>query len=216
LELLEDEGLVPEDVEEGFVEEDLGAEDVLVLFVVEFDDATNERCKKIWDLWIIVCLRTRLAFALLQSLSGCLVRGGAVCNETRGHGGLEGCVGADTGDVGTKYSRTSQGSRYVEREEYAHVGTGIGRRRIRQAACDAAIGRLGRHTDCDHEESSENAQGVNNHRVLEKGDKRDSGVVPTCFQYLYVAPVARLTSSRVQDQIELAKINIESRCHPLW
>jgi hypothetical protein len=38
LELLEDEGLVPEDVEEGFVEEDLGAEDVLVLFVVEFDD----------------------------------------------------------------------------------------------------------------------------------------------------------------------------------
>jgi hypothetical protein len=60
LELLEDEGVVPEDVEE-----DLGVEEVLVVFVVEFDVAANERCKKIWDLRIIVCLRTRLAFVLL-------------------------------------------------------------------------------------------------------------------------------------------------------
>lgn len=41
MELLEDEGVVPEDVEE-----DLGVEEELVVvFVVEFDDAAEERGK---------------------------------------------------------------------------------------------------------------------------------------------------------------------------
>ena len=102
--------------------------------------------------------------------------------------------------------RTSQGSGHVEREEYALICAGIIRRRVRQAACDAAVHRLGRCADCDHKESSENTKGVDNHRVVVKRNKEGFWGTPNFFPvFIYVASVGRLTSSRVQDQIDLAK-----------
>ena len=60
-------------------------------------------------------LRTRSAFGLLQSLSGCLVRGRAICNKTTRDSALVGRVGANTSEVGSKYSKgKGQGSERVE------------------------------------------------------------------------------------------------------
>ena len=64
--------------------------------------------------------------------------------------------------------RTSQGSGHVRWEEYALICTGIARRRVCQAAHDAAVHRLGRCTNCDHEESSKNTKGVDNHCMVVK------------------------------------------------
>jgi hypothetical protein len=99
--LLEVEDLEPEVEaleEEGVGEELLPAE----LFVDEFD-AADVRCKKKeenWDVCVGVWARTRSAQGLLQCLGSRLVRGRAVCLETRADSGLVGCVCADTGGVG--------------------------------------------------------------------------------------------------------------------
>jgi len=88
-------------------------------------------------------IRRRTALGLLQRLGGRLVRGCAVCRETRGDSDLVGCVGADTSDVGGR-------------------ATGLSRHGLLQASIDAGVG-LRRHTDCDQDQSSENAKGVDNH-----------------------------------------------------
>ena len=104
--------VVPLDV--GFVEDvdelpvDLEVEEesvvVVLLELVDEFDAVNVRCKKL-EIISGVRARTRSAFGLLQSLGGCLVRGRAVCRETRSNSGLICRVGADTGGVGPKYSK---------------------------------------------------------------------------------------------------------------
>ena len=93
--------------------------------------------------------------------------------------------------------RTSQGSGHVEREEYALICTGIARRRVCQAARDAAVHRLGRCTNCDHEESSEDAKGVDNHRVEVKSTVVVMQVsrISQCARSLRVYSVGRVVGS---------------------